>query len=94
MSDNCSVKVAVRVRPLDTCEIQKGCKEIIDIIPENDQILIHEKTFTFNYVFGPESSQDEVYHRSVSGMITNLFKGYNVTILAYGQTGSGKLTLT
>ncbi|XP_049819239.1 chromosome-associated kinesin KIF4-like isoform X2 [Aethina tumida] len=90
MSDNCSVKVAVRVRPLDTCEIQKGCKEIIDIIPENDQILIHEKTFTFNYVFGPESSQDEVYHRSVSGMITNLFKGYNVTILAYGQTGSGK----
>ncbi|XP_019881587.1 chromosome-associated kinesin KIF4 [Aethina tumida] len=90
MSDNCSVKVAVRVRPLAIYEIHKGCKDVVQIIPENDQILIHDKSFTFNYVFGTQSTQEEVYNRSVKSIIGNLFKGYNVTILAYGQTGSGK----
>lgn len=90
--DQCSVKVAVRVRPLVQNEISKGCMKIVETIPENDQILISsmDKAFTFNYVFGTDSSQEELYDRSVKSMLNNLFEGLNVTIFAYGQTGSGK----
>ncbi|KAJ8975927.1 hypothetical protein NQ317_014887, partial [Molorchus minor] len=93
-SDNCSVKVAVRVRPLVPSEISKGCKEIVDVVEQNEQIIIKstdkDKAFTFNYVLPSHTPQEELYSRSVKPIIGNLFKGYNVTILAYGQTGSGK----
>ncbi|KAG5900429.1 hypothetical protein JTB14_029315 [Gonioctena quinquepunctata] len=89
-----SVNVAVRVRPLVPHEIDRGCKDILDVIEENDQILVkgteRDKAFSFNYVLSGQSQQIELYRRCVQPMIENLFKGYNVTILAYGQTGSGK----
>ncbi|XP_072394282.1 chromosome-associated kinesin KIF4 [Diabrotica undecimpunctata] len=94
MADNTSVRVAVRVRPLVPTELSRGCKEILDVIRENDQILIKnidkDKAYTFNYVLGTHSAQGELYERCVQPLMGNLFKGYNVTILAYGQTGSGK----
>ncbi|XP_050511153.1 chromosome-associated kinesin KIF4 [Diabrotica virgifera virgifera] len=94
MSDNTSVRVAVRVRPLVPTELSRGCKEIVDVIKENEQILIKnidkDKAYTFNYVLGTLSKQGELYERCVQPLMGNLFKGYNVTILAYGQTGSGK----
>ncbi|CAH0549981.1 unnamed protein product [Brassicogethes aeneus] len=89
--DATSVKVAVRIRPLADYEISKGCKTIIDVIPENEQIIVNNtKPFTFNYVFDAQSTQEEFYNCCVKDTIENLFQGYNMTILAYGQTGSGK----
>ncbi|XP_018570994.1 chromosome-associated kinesin KIF4 [Anoplophora glabripennis] len=94
MSDNTSVKVAVRIRPLVPSEISKGCREILDVVEENEQIIVRstdkDKPFTFNYVLPSSTPQEELYKRCVQPLIGNLFKGYNVTILAYGQTGSGK----
>ncbi|CAG9824939.1 unnamed protein product, partial [Phaedon cochleariae] len=92
-SDNVSVRVAVRVRPLVQSEIERGCKDILDVIEDNEQIIIHSlgsKAFTFNYVLSSKSEQDQLYDRCVQPLIGNLFKGYNLTIMAYGQTGSGK----
>ncbi|XP_074035147.1 kinesin-like protein 3A isoform X2 [Leptinotarsa decemlineata] len=89
-----SVRVAVRVRPLVFSEIERGCKEILEVVEENDQIVVKsidkDKAFTYNYVLSGQSEQIELYKRCVQPLIENLFKGYNVTILAYGQTGSGK----
>lgn len=92
MTDNKSVQVAIRVRPLVPTEISKGCKDVFEIYSDINQIKIKdsEKAFTYNYVFGPHTSQQDVYNKSVKQMIENLFNGYNVTVLAYGQTGSGK----
>ncbi|KAJ8965902.1 hypothetical protein NQ314_003843 [Rhamnusium bicolor] len=94
MSDTASVKVAVRIRPLVPNEISRGCKEIVDVVEENEQVIIRstdkDKPFTFNYVLPSHTPQHELYNRCVQPLIGNLFKGYNVTILAYGQTGSGK----
>ncbi|KAH0563992.1 chromosome-associated kinesin KIF4 isoform X2 [Cotesia glomerata] len=90
MADD-TVRVAVRVRPLVSSEIDRGCQDILNVIqPENQVQVRNDKAFTFNHVFGPKCTQDEFYETAVSGMISKLFKGYNVTILAYGQTGSGK----
>jgi len=48
------------------------------------------KAFTYDFSFGQDSSNEELYEGSVKKIVTQLFKGYNVTVLAYGQTGSGK----
>ncbi|XP_045460212.1 chromosome-associated kinesin KIF4 isoform X3 [Harmonia axyridis] len=92
MGDNSSVKVAVRLRPLVKSEIEKGCKNILEVYKDASQIRVKdtEKAFTFNYVLDTDSSQVDLYNSCVKDIIPNLFKGYNLTILAYGQTGSGK----
>ena len=53
-------------------------------------ILNTEKSFTYDFAFGKESSNEELYNGAVKNILKELFSGYNVTVLAYGQTGSGK----
>ncbi|XP_001606485.2 chromosome-associated kinesin KIF4A [Nasonia vitripennis] len=90
--NNDLVKVAVRIRPLIQSEIDKGCQTCLNVDLANSQIQVQptDKAFTFNYVFSPEISQETFYNTAIKDMISNIFEGYNVTILAYGQTGSGK----
>jgi hypothetical protein len=47
------------------------------------------RTFEFDVVFGPESSQAEVF-AEVKPLVQQAVDGFNVCIFAYGQTGSGK----
>jgi len=47
------------------------------------------KSFTYDAVYGPDSTQVEVYD-GVQGIVDAVCEGYNGTIVAYGQTGSGK----
>ncbi|XP_039282809.1 chromosome-associated kinesin KIF4 [Nilaparvata lugens] len=92
MSANDTVQVAIRIRPLVESEKEKGSRVCLESHHKESQIVIKSSGvgFTFNYVFGPESRQEDIYTNAVEGLIDQLFKGYNVTILAYGQTGSGK----
>ncbi|RZF45016.1 hypothetical protein LSTR_LSTR001977 [Laodelphax striatellus] len=92
MSAQDTVQVAVRVRPLVESEREKGSRVCLESHQKDSQIVIKSSGvgFSFNYVFGPESSQEVIYDNAVKELIGQLFKGYNVTILAYGQTGSGK----
>ena len=49
-----------------------------------------EKTYTFDKVYGPESTQVEVYRGVVEPILDEVLMGYNCTVFAYGQTGTGK----
>uniref|UniRef100_A0A0A9FXK8 Kinesin motor domain-containing protein n=1 Tax=Arundo donax TaxID=35708 RepID=A0A0A9FXK8_ARUDO len=47
------------------------------------------KSFTFNKVFSPTATQDEVFS-DMQPLIRSVLDGFKVCIFAYGQTGSGK----
>ncbi|XP_006835020.1 PREDICTED: kinesin-like protein KIF27 isoform X2 [Chrysochloris asiatica] len=85
------VKVAVRIRPLLCKEVLHNHQVCVRIIPNTQQIIIgRDRVFTFDYVFGKSSTQDEVYNMCIKPLVLSLIEGYNATVFAYGQTGSGK----
>jgi hypothetical protein len=46
--------------------------------------------FTFDAVYGADSTQREIYDRTAAPIVDCVMEGYNGTIFAYGQTGAGK----
>lgn len=92
-----AIRVIVRCRPF--LGFEKGNKCVVDILP-NDQIKIMPSnstsldtsryTFTFDATYPLESTQPQVFKRSITPLVNACLKGYNATVLAYGQTGSGK----
>nr|XP_031532433.1 kinesin-like protein KIF27 isoform X3 [Vicugna pacos] len=85
------VKVAVRIRPLLCKEVLHNHQACVRAIPNTQQIIIgRDRIFTFDFVFGKNSTQDEVYNTCIKPLVLSLIEGYNATVFAYGQTGSGK----
>ena len=103
-----NVRVVARVRPLSNKEITEKSSESIVAYSKQSTIRVHssshgdftnsndnnidKRNFEFDSVFGPNSTQEQVYEGTCGDMInSSIFKGFNATILAYGQTGSGKV---
>ena len=95
-----NIRVFARVRPQLKHESGAGCENAIffkherpDLDDNSISVLDDskgsEKTFEFDYCFGPESTQEQVF-AEVEALVTSVLDGYNVCIFAYGQTGSGK----
>uniref|UniRef100_A0A8C9A434 Kinesin family member 27 n=1 Tax=Prolemur simus TaxID=1328070 RepID=A0A8C9A434_PROSS len=85
------VKVAVRIRPLLCKEVLHNHQVCVRVVPNTQQIIIgRDRIFTFDFVFGKNSTQDEVYNTCIKPLVLSLIEGYNATVFAYGQTGSGK----
>uniref|UniRef100_A0A2K5XZC2 Kinesin family member 27 n=1 Tax=Mandrillus leucophaeus TaxID=9568 RepID=A0A2K5XZC2_MANLE len=85
------VKVAVRIRPLLCKEVLHNHQVCVRVIPNSQQVIIgRDRVFTFDFVFGKNSTQDEVYNTCIKPLVLSLIEGYNATVFAYGQTGSGK----
>ncbi|CAG8686928.1 2076_t:CDS:2, partial [Scutellospora calospora] len=88
----------LRIRPLTEEDLaslpSRFQRQVLSISPNtsNQVIVSGEKKqfFTFDHVFSPETSQNEIYNKAVLKLIDKFIEGYNVTILAYGQTSSGK----
>jgi hypothetical protein len=96
-----SVKVAVRVRPMAAKELLANSKDCVEIIPGTSQIIIGggpasavgtetiynftQKSFTFDYLFDDNTSQEDLYNLSVAPLVDRFMEGFNATILAYGQ---------
>ncbi|XP_057792007.1 kinesin-like protein KIN-14I [Salvia miltiorrhiza] len=89
-----NIRVYCRIRPffpgqpagLSTAEALDGQTISIITPAKNGK---GKKLFTFNKVFGPSASQEEVFS-DTQPLIRSVLDGYNVCIFAYGQTGSGK----
>jgi DNA repair exonuclease SbcCD ATPase subunit len=85
------VRVAVRCRPmLSSEETTKGSGRSCVLVRDSSIILASSRVFSFDYAFGGDETQEDVYRRCAQGMVKAAFQGYNATIFAYGQTGSGK----
>ncbi|KAL4308386.1 hypothetical protein GQ457_01G007390 [Hibiscus cannabinus] len=91
-----TIRVYCRVRPF--LQGQANGQSTIDHIGENGNIMIvnplkqgkeARKVFSFNKVFGPNVSQEQIYI-DTQPLIRSVLDGFNVCIFAYGQTGSGK----
>eukprot|EP00118_Oscarella_pearsei_P004579 m.19835 g.19835 ORF g.19835 m.19835 type:complete len:994 (+) comp27912_c0_seq2:104-3085(+) len=98
-----SVKVAVRVRPLNQREIDLKSEFIIkmdgpkasitNVKTDRDRV----KDFTYDFSYWSVSRKDEKYASQETvfsdlgqDVLKNAFEGYNTCVFAYGQTGSGK----
>lgn len=47
-------------------------------------------TFNMDMVYGPATTQEQIFDEVARKTVLEVLRGYNGTILAYGQTGSGK----
>ena len=46
--------------------------------------------YHYDFVFGEDSTQSQVYKTTTYNLLTKVLEGYNATIFAYGATGTGK----
>ena len=79
-----NVKVVCRVRPQNDKEIQSGgtvCVRLSDVSIEVN-LDDGQHAFTFDRVFGPESTQDQVFNYAAVPLIKDVLSGYNATIFA------------
>lgn len=81
-----------RCRPFNKLEREQESKQCVKFV--DDSTLEVEgsrgvKNYTYDGVFSPSQSQEEVYE-DTSHLVTSAIDGYNVCLFAYGQTGSGK----
>eukprot|EP00753_Platysulcus_tardus_P016950 PLAT6149.1.p1 GENE.PLAT6149.1~~PLAT6149.1.p1 ORF type:complete len:1776 (-),score=760.69 PLAT6149.1:5141-10468(-) len=87
------INVGVRVRPLLAREVGEECwepraddREIAEINAEG----MLEAPKKYDHVFGPATSNREVYAKLAYPLVESCLQGYNATLFAYGQTASGK----
>ena len=84
-----AVKVAVRVRPLVEREKLSNYRSCVRLVLAANQLIIgKDKTYSFDYVFPPRTTQTELYDACISPLVTGFLEGYNSTVFAYGQTVS------
>nr|XP_019942883.1 PREDICTED: uncharacterized protein LOC109629565 isoform X2 [Paralichthys olivaceus] len=96
-----SVRVAVRVRPLNKREKQLSSKVIVHV--NGGTTSIHKglrdrgKAFSFDFSYDSTdrdslvfASQEKIFHDLGSDVLKAAFEGLNSCMFAYGQTGSGK----
>jgi len=90
-----NIRVFTRARPMDPGhESGEGHREGVKVVNDMtlqalDAVSKGMRSFDFDCVFGPASSQEEVFQET-EGLVTSVLDGFNVCIFAYGQTGSGK----
>lgn len=73
---------------------KKGKGIIHAFDPDQNSIIIKKdggtQQFTFDAIFAPDSTQEQVYEDAARPVLDSVLDGYNGTIFAYGQTGTGK----
>ncbi|ESQ29910.1 hypothetical protein EUTSA_v10011232mg [Eutrema salsugineum] len=83
-----NIRVFCRVKPLDSqnlrAPVASDTRNVVLKLTETKR-----KTYNFDRVFQPDSSQDDVF-LEIEPVIKSVIDGYNACIFAYGQTGTGK----
>ncbi|KAL3671398.1 hypothetical protein V7S43_003324 [Phytophthora oleae] len=83
------IRVFCRLRPGKGSEEEAKTPALVMPRPNNLLVASSGKEFAFDQVFGPHSTQADVYMQ-IEPLLASFTDGYNACIMAYGQTGSGK----
>eukprot|EP01018_Ginkgo_biloba_P002785 Gb_10693 [translate_table: standard] len=97
--------VAVKCRPL-TAKEESKCRDILRVSDDKVVVVLDpdvskeyldrvqnrskQKRYAFDFAFGPQATNRDVYGTMISSMLAGVLQGLNATIFAYGATGSGK----
>eukprot|EP00736_Rhodelphis_marinus_P009297 Rmarinus@m.14750 len=88
-----SVTVGVRCRPLT----EKETSSHPVVVVAQNTVTVNptggsgpERSFSFDYSYGPDTTQEQIYQDIGSVVMRKALDGYNGTIFVYGQTGAGK----
>ncbi|XP_045772629.1 kinesin-like protein KIF12 [Maniola jurtina] len=97
-----NINVVVRVRPVNERERSLQERDMLEF-PGKGQIIVNgislaqkPKLFSYNVVFEPAATQEDVLEYSgIKRLLEMAVEGFSCTAFCYGQTGSGKThTLT
>lgn len=95
--DDNSIKVIVRIRPF--LPFESGNVSVVTALDNGKTIkmdasqathAVGRTQFTFDQTYGIDSTQAQVFTKSIRPLVMSCMEGFNATVLAYGQTGSGK----
>ena len=94
-NDNNFTKVYCRFRPMTKKETQFSSEQISPMLSTNilDINTSKEKnifSFNFDYIFNPNSTQQDIYDNCAKKSVENFLLGYNSAIILHGQNSSGK----
>lgn len=86
-----SIQVCVRIRPMlrnenDGKDTYAWNWEDKTMYPQ----LAGQQPYTFDHLFFPESSNEDIFNGVVKKVVLQSMNGYNSSIFTYGQTASGK----
>ncbi|KAB5565239.1 hypothetical protein DKX38_005293 [Salix brachista] len=87
-----NIRVFCRIRPITFGENSGHLRPVV--ASDSNKVVLKlmdskSKSYTFDKVLHPDSSQDEVFTEA-EPIIKSVLDGYNACIFAYGQTGTGK----
>lgn len=94
-----NVSVGVRVRPRNEKEIQAGMPVFfqksfdgssVEELDENGVVMKH---WPYDYVFGDQSTNEEIFSSVGMKLVDAALDGYNTVIFLYGQTSSGRKSI-
>lgn len=62
------------------------CRVCTSVTPGEPQVTLgSDKSFTYDYVFDMQQTQEQVYETCARALVQGSLEGYNATLLAYGQ---------
>ncbi|XP_025997106.1 protein claret segregational isoform X2 [Solenopsis invicta] len=83
------MKALCTISFIDDCTIEVNKSDGSDAISCSGKLRGIKQEFSFDKVFTPNASQEDVF-QELSLLVQSALEGYNVCVFAYGQTGSGK----
>ena len=51
-----------------------------------------DQKFAFDAVYGPDSTNEQVYEGTTKDLVETIFNGFNCSVFAYGATGAGEIS--
>lgn len=100
VSERKTIRVVVRVRPLQPHEHSKGERSVLNVTPDHKTLhatvgstVEHSlaREYQFDYVGDQPTTQEKFFSKcGLVPLLDAALAGVNVSVFAYGQTGSGK----